>query len=195
MFGRSKVTWILDLHLIIQHPSIHPSSPFILPSSTAHRTSTNIGIMMEYLICFQSAKQVLSKSYNHLGMYSIPPLSYNVPITPSLAETPDTKREQMCCGPGAEIIGEASRWYIIQHKICINLSPYTSLHLIDRSGSLIKTGLHQRTASGTIIFKYFLPAAHWWVVFALGLIFSPADALILGDIWETSRQPGLQGLA
>lgn len=169
------------------------------PSSIAHPTRTNISIVIEYLICFQSAKNVPSSIIQilyHKGMYRITPLSHNVPITPSLTETPDTKREQTCCGTGAEIIGEASPWYILQHtKLAPTFSPYTSLHLIDRSGSLIKTGLYQKTQAGAIIFKYFLPAAHWWVVFTLGLIFSPADALILGDIWETSRQPGLQGTA
>lgn len=50
---------------------------------------------MEYLICFQSAKNAASsiiQVLHHLGMYSITPLSYSVPITPSLTETPDIKR-------------------------------------------------------------------------------------------------------
>lgn len=59
-----------------------------------------------------------------------------------------------------QIIGEGSGCYIIQHKISNNLFPYMSLHQIDRSGSLIKIGLHQRFSSEAIIFKYLLPTAH-----------------------------------
>ena len=67
--------------------------------------------MKEYVICFQFAKNIASSIIQvvyHLGMYSIVPLSYSAPITPSLTETPDTKREQTWFGTAAEIIGEAS---------------------------------------------------------------------------------------
>lgn len=182
MFGCSKVTRMLKLHLIIWR-----FCPFNMPSSIAHRTRTNIGIMKEYLICFKSAKNVTSNMIQvlqYLGLYSISPLFYNVPITPCMTKTPDTKREQMWCGTRAQIIGEASR-YIIQHKISISLSPYTSLHL-GLALSLKQTYIRERQAAPLSLNISCLQPTDWSSL--LSLWYFPRQML---SSWLTfERHPG-----